>query len=83
VIRFLAVYPAAASPFTTQEATMHTDQNTTATGPLKWPAPPDAPTARAITERLRGHTTAPGWLAAGVFDWLDELRDERTTCLAA
>jgi hypothetical protein len=50
--------------------------DTTATGPLKFPAPPDAPTARAINERLRGHTTAPDWLPAGVFDWLDALRHE-------
>jgi hypothetical protein len=59
---------------TMKEAAMPTD--TMATSPLKFPAPPDAATARAIRERLRGHTTATDWLLAGVFDWLDDLRDE-------
>src|SRR4051812_43621569 len=55
---------------------MHPDQSATATGPLKFPQAPDSATGRAINERLRGHTTASGWLPAGVFDRLDELRDE-------
>ncbi|MEA2393284.1 MAG: hypothetical protein QOJ82_1175 [Solirubrobacteraceae bacterium] len=61
---------------------MRPDENTTATGPLRFPAPPDAATARPITERLRGHTTVPGWLPAGVFDWLDELATSTCACAA-
>jgi hypothetical protein len=46
-----------------------------AAGPLKLPPPADADAHTAVRQ-LRGHTTAPGWLPAGLSPELDELRDE-------
>jgi hypothetical protein len=37
-----------------------------AAGPLKHPTPPDAASHRTL-ERLKGHTTSPDWLPAGVW----------------
>lgn len=47
-------------------------------GPLVLPlSPPSADAARAVREKLRGHSTAANWLPEGLWPELDELRSEQ------
>ena len=47
-------------------------------GPLVLPlSPPSADAARAVREKLRGHSTAPNWLPEGLWPEMDELRSEQ------